>query len=108
MHGAIERWRSDFSEANRQAAWAATGFVVQSEMATLVAHAWNAATTADGFLPDGVVKRMWRVVAELEHEHAVALLYFRQLEQTRVPDQTTAVLPLQPATLDRILTGWPE
>ena len=108
MLAAIERWRADFTEANRQAAWAATGFVVEDEMAVLVAHARNAATTADGFLPDGVVKRMWRVVAELEHEHARALLYFRQLEQTPVPDQTTAVLPLQPATLDRILANWPE
>ena len=70
MHAAIERWRADFTEANRQAAWAATGFVVEDEMAVLVAHARNAATTADGFLPDGVVKRIWRVMAELEHEHA--------------------------------------
>jgi hypothetical protein len=108
MHGAIERWRSEFTDGNRKAAWAATGLVVQDEMATLVAHAWNAATTADGMLPDEIVKRMWRTVAHLLQEHMSALLYFRQLEQTEIPDQSTASLPLQPVMLDAVLADWPE
>src|SRR5437763_1625011 len=101
MHATIKRWRADFTEPNRRAAWTATGLVAQDEMATFAAHARNATLTADGVLPDEVVKQMWHTVADLERAHAATLHYFRQLEQTELPDQTTARNPLQPATLNQ-------